>query len=426
MTHRVVATGRSPPSPSGSRWRGKTVLMGTVHYMLPTGTRPAAYLGAPVADDWRWISATHGGEFPREDPNVAGLARTASGTRSSALNPSSEPGGTTSHKDRGPQPRVLRQVPHRRGVLLGRRGARPPRAAKMIVETVRAAPASPSRSLPRLARASTCVLTMRTMSMGRRKVLVALGAELSCSPGPARIGIIAKARLAWASPDKLRARPAVQKPASRLRHPQAHHGPGSLGRLTGGDVDVLVAGVSTSGFHHRRQSLLRADPREAPLGGRRAPHSPSSPGPRQAAPSARAPRRVPGIGARLRARRSLVPLHGPAGRCGPSPLRQGGRGGQRLARGEGCSAASRAARRARCFAGGSRPRAPVARRDHRGGAFPGGRCALPSPDARRHVRTRSSRRRHVVRPARQRPAGRAHRSVVAGALVEGYRARRAR
>jgi len=44
--------------------RGKTVLMGTVHYMLPDEDKAAAYLGAPVREDWRWMFRDPAAETP--------------------------------------------------------------------------------------------------------------------------------------------------------------------------------------------------------------------------------------------------------------------------------------------------------------------------------------------------------------------------
>ncbi|MFO0604675.1 MAG: cysteine synthase A [Polyangiales bacterium] len=93
-----------------------------------------------------------------------------------------------------------------------------------------------------------CVLTMpETMSMERRKVLVALGAELVLTPGPQGMkGAIAKAEeLAAQAPDKYVLVRQFENPANPAIHERTT-GP-EIWDDTGGDVDVLVAGVGTGG-----------------------------------------------------------------------------------------------------------------------------------------------------------------------------------
>ncbi len=93
-----------------------------------------------------------------------------------------------------------------------------------------------------------CVLTMpETMSMERRKVLVALGAELVLTPGAQGMkGAIARAEeLAAQSPDRYVLVRQFENPANPAVHERTT-GP-EIWDDTGGDVDVLVAGVGTGG-----------------------------------------------------------------------------------------------------------------------------------------------------------------------------------
>lgn len=101
--------------------------------------------------------------------------------------------------------------------------------------------AAASRGLP-------CVLTMPdTMSIERRKVLVALGAELILTPGAQGMkGAIAKAEeLAAAAPDRYVLMRQFENPANPAIH-ETTTGP-EIWEATGGAVDVLVAGVGTGG-----------------------------------------------------------------------------------------------------------------------------------------------------------------------------------
>ncbi len=93
-----------------------------------------------------------------------------------------------------------------------------------------------------------CVLTMPdTMSMERRKVLVAFGAKLVLTPGAAGMkGAIAKAEeMAAAEPDKYVPMRQFDNPENPGIHERTT-GP-EIWDATGGDVDVLVAGVGTGG-----------------------------------------------------------------------------------------------------------------------------------------------------------------------------------
>ncbi len=93
-----------------------------------------------------------------------------------------------------------------------------------------------------------CVLTMpETMSLERRKVLVAFGAKLILTPGAAGMkGAIAKAEeLAAAEPNKYVAMRQFENPAN----PEIHETTTAveIWEDTDGNVDVLVAGVGTGG-----------------------------------------------------------------------------------------------------------------------------------------------------------------------------------
>jgi cysteine synthase A len=98
------------------------------------------------------------------------------------------------------------------------------------------------------ARGYECVLTMpETMSMERRKVLVALGARLVLTPGALGMkGAIAKAEeLARSEPAKYVLVRQFENPANPAIHEETT-GP-EIFDDTDGRVDVLVAGVGTGG-----------------------------------------------------------------------------------------------------------------------------------------------------------------------------------
>lgn len=93
-----------------------------------------------------------------------------------------------------------------------------------------------------------CVLTMpETMSMERRKVLVALGARLVLTPGSLGMkGAIARSlEMAQSEPDRYVLVRQFDNPANPEIH-RATTGP-EIWNDTGGNTDVLVSGIGTGG-----------------------------------------------------------------------------------------------------------------------------------------------------------------------------------
>jgi cysteine synthase A len=93
-----------------------------------------------------------------------------------------------------------------------------------------------------------CVLTMpETMSMERRKVLVALGAKLVLTPGPLGMkGAVDKSEeLAAAEPGRYVPMKQFENPANPAIH-ESTTGP-EIWDDTAGSLDVLVSGVGTGG-----------------------------------------------------------------------------------------------------------------------------------------------------------------------------------
>ena len=98
------------------------------------------------------------------------------------------------------------------------------------------------------ARGYECVLTMpETMSMERRKVLVALGAKLVLTPGPLGMkGAVTKSEeLAAAEPERYVMMKQFENPANPAIH-ETTTGP-EIWEDTDGAIDVFVGGVGTGG-----------------------------------------------------------------------------------------------------------------------------------------------------------------------------------
>jgi cysteine synthase A len=134
------------------------------------------------------------------------------------------------------------------------------------------------------ARGYRCVLTMpETMSMERRQLLRALGAELVLTPGPGGMpGAIAKAEELAKSDTRYFVPQQFENPANPAIHRAATAG--EIWADTDGGVDILVSGVGTGGtitgaggaLKERKPSvrLVAVEPAASPVlsGGVKGPH----------------------------------------------------------------------------------------------------------------------------------------------------------
>ncbi|MCL1921560.1 MAG: cysteine synthase A [Kiritimatiellaeota bacterium] len=140
------------------------------------------------------------------------------------------------------------------------------------------------------ARGYRLTLTMpETMSVERRRVLAAFGAELVLTPGADGMsGAIAKAReIAAADPARTFMPQQFENPANPAAHEQTT-GP-EIWAATGGAVDALVAGVGTGGtisgtgrFLKSRNAAIRViavEPAESPVITQTRNGAPLTPGP---------------------------------------------------------------------------------------------------------------------------------------------------
>ena len=213
--------------------------------------------------------------------------------------------GDRARQDRGPQSRLFRQMPHRRGDDLGRRERGLLGPGKEIVE-----PTSGNTGIAlafvAAARGIPITLTMpETMSLERRKLLIAYGAKLVLTEG---------ARKAWPAPSprprrspppipRIRAAAAVQEPR-QSRDPRKDHRPGDLGRHRRRDRHFRLRRRHRR-HDHRRLALHQTDQGQADrLGRRRADREPGADAEaRRRAAEARTAQ-DPGHRRRLRARRA--------------------------------------------------------------------------------------------------------------------------
>ena len=144
-----------------------------------------------------------------------------------------------------------------------------------------------------------CILTMpETMTLERRKVLVAFGAELVLTPGSLGMkGAVARAEeVAASDPDKFVVMRQFENPANPRIHEQTT-GP-EIWDDTDGEVDAFVAGVGTGGTitgvsrylkHTRGKAIVSIAVEPS--------HSPVITQTRAGQPLAPAPHKIQGIGA---------------------------------------------------------------------------------------------------------------------------------
>ena len=143
-----------------------------------------------------------------------------------------------------------------------------------------------------------CVLTMpETMSMERRKVLVAFGAELVLTPGSQGMkGAIAKAEELAARDPSLHLMRQFENPANPAIH-ETTTGP-EIWNDTDGAIDVLVAGVGTGGTITGVSRYIKQQQGKAILSVAVEPaHSPVITQTREGRELAPGPHKIQGIGA---------------------------------------------------------------------------------------------------------------------------------
>lgn len=144
-----------------------------------------------------------------------------------------------------------------------------------------------------------CVLTMpETMSVERRKVLVAFGAKIILTPGPKGMkGAIAKAEeLAQTEPEKYVLMRQFENPANPAIHEKTT-GP-EIWDDTDGNVDIFVAGIGTGGTMTGVSRFFKNTKKKSILSvGVEPIHSPVITQTREGKEPTPAPHKIQGIGA---------------------------------------------------------------------------------------------------------------------------------